>query len=143
MRITIDATSALIRSAGVKSYTYHWIRHLRRAAPLCDIRAYPYLRDFAHLDHETSMLGRGQTMQRLGVLYLSRATPLLDWIVRGSDVFHASNQVRRAPRGVKVTATIHDLTCWLMPELHTRANVAADRSFAEKILCRADGIIAV
>ena len=30
MRITIDATSTLVRSAGVKNYTYHWITHLRR-----------------------------------------------------------------------------------------------------------------
>ena len=30
MKITIDATSTLVRSAGVKNYTYHWITHLRR-----------------------------------------------------------------------------------------------------------------
>ena len=44
---------------------------------------------------------------------------------------------------MKLTATVHDLTCWLMPELHTDANVRADRSFAENILKRADGLIAV
>src|SRR5581483_1273182 len=43
----------------------------------------------------------------------------------------------------KITATVHDLTCWLMPELHTPANVRADRFFAENTLKRADGLIAV
>ena len=28
MRILIDATPLLLRSAGVKTYTYHWIQHL-------------------------------------------------------------------------------------------------------------------
>ena len=34
MRITIDDTSILLRSAGVKSYTYHWIHALRQARPM-------------------------------------------------------------------------------------------------------------
>lgn len=147
MTVTIDATSALLRSAGIKSYTYHLVRALRAlvgaAAGADEIRAYPYLNDFGRLDHEGSTLSRWGTLARVGVLYLSRSTPLLDAIVAGSDVFHASNQVRRAPRGVKLTATVHDLTCWLMPEFHTAANVRADRTFAEKILRRADGLIAV
>ena len=32
MRVVIDATPLLVRSAGVKNYLYHWILHLRRAA---------------------------------------------------------------------------------------------------------------
>jgi glycosyltransferase involved in cell wall biosynthesis len=141
--VTIDATSALLRSAGIKSYTYHLVRALRRIAEADEIRAYPYLKDFGALDHEASTLSRFATLSRIGALYLSRSTPLLDLMLAGSDVFHASNQVRRAPRGVKLTATIHDLTCWLIPELHTEANVRADRTFAEQILRRADGLIAV
>jgi glycosyltransferase involved in cell wall biosynthesis len=145
MRVTIDATSALLRSAGIKSYTYHWVRHLRRLAQADRIDAFPYLKDFGRLDHEASTLGPWQTYLRLALLYFVNApgNPALDWILAGSDIFHSSNQVRRAPRRVKLTATVHDLTCWLMPELHTPANVRADRSFAEKILCRADGLIAV
>jgi len=141
--VTIDATSTLLRSAGIKSYTYYLVRALRRIAKGDEIRAYPYLKDFGALDHEASTLSRFATLGRIAALYVSRSTPLLDVMLAGSDVFHASNQVRRAPRGVKLTATIHDLTCWLMPELHTEANVRADRNFAEKILRRADGLIAV
>ena len=44
---------------------------------------------------------------------------------------------------MKLTATIHDLTCWLMPEFHTEANIRADKTFAHHILRRADGLIAV
>jgi glycosyltransferase involved in cell wall biosynthesis len=145
MRVTIDATSALLRSAGIKSYTYHWVRHLRKQAQPGEIRAFPYLNDFGRLDHEASTLSDWQTLPRLALLYFVNApgNPALDWILAGSDIFHASNQVRRAPRRVKLTATIHDLTCWLMPELHTPGNVRADKSFAENILRRADGLIAV
>lgn len=145
MRVTIDATSALLRSAGVKNYTYHWVRHLRRLAHGDEIRAFPYLNDLGRLDHEASTLAGWQTLPRLAMLYFVNipGNPALDWILRGSDVFHASNQVRRAPNRVKLTATVHDLTCWLMPQFHTAANVRADRSFAEKILRRAAGLIAV
>ena len=145
MRVTIDATSALLRSAGVKNYTYHWVRHLRQLAQSDEIRAFPYLDDFGRLDHESSTLTEWQTLPRLALLYFVNApgNPALDWILSGSDIFHASNQVRRAPRRVKLTATVHDLTCWLMPQLHTPGNVRADKSFAEKILCRAAGLIAV
>ena len=143
MRVTIDATPVLLRSAGVKNYLYHWIRHLRRQAEHGEIRAFPYLNGFGRLDHEASILTPWQTIPRLAILSLSRSTPLLDLIVSGSGIFHASNQVRRAPRGVKLTATIHDLTCWLTPEFHTPANVQADLAFAESVWRRADGLIAV
>jgi glycosyltransferase involved in cell wall biosynthesis len=141
--VTIDATSALLRSAGIKNYTWHLVRALRCIAGEDQIRAYPYLSDFGALDHESSTVSRAGTIARIGVLYLSRSSPLLDLVLSGSDVFHASNQVRRAPRGVKLTATIHDLTCWLMPELHTAANVRADKTFADSILRRTDRLIAV
>jgi len=145
MRVTIDATSALLRSAGIKSYTYHWVQHLRRLAAGDRIDAFPYLDDFGRLDHEVSTIGFLPTYARLALLYFVNApgNPALDWVLRDSDIFHASNQVRIAPRLIKLTATVHDLTCWLMPELHTPGNVRADKSFAEKILCRANGLIAV
>jgi len=49
---------------------------------------------------------------------------------------------RHPPRRARLTATIHDMTCWMMPELHAAANLRADRNF-EGILRRADGLIAV
>jgi len=145
MRITIDATSALLRSAGVKSYTYHWLRALRQAARPCEeIRAFPFLRNFATLDHEHSALPPSATWPRIALVHAANGfgSIVLDKAIEGCDVYHASNMVRRVPTLPKLTATIHDLTCWLMPQHHTAANVQADRVFAERILKRADGLIA-
>ncbi len=146
MRITIDATSLLLRSAGVKNYTYHWIDHLRRqAGPGEEIRAFPLLGDLPPLDHEASALSLFATAPRLAMLQAANwmAPAVLDWAVAESDVFHASNMVRRVPKRTRLTATLHDLTSLLMPALHTRANVRADRSFFERIVRRADALIAV
>ncbi|MCX6620077.1 MAG: glycosyltransferase family 1 protein, partial [Acidobacteria bacterium] len=85
------------------------------------------------------------TLSRIGVLQAINHGfgPLLDLICVPYDIFHASNQVRVAPRRVRLTATLHDMTCWLMPEVHTEANVRADAGFARNILARADRLIAV
>ncbi len=145
MRVTIDATSALLRSAGVKNYTYHWVRQLRQQANGDQVRAFPYLGELGRLDHESSTLTRLQTLPRLALLYFVNlpANPAINWVLEDCDVFHASNQVRRAPRRVKLTATIYDLTCRLMPQFHTAANVRAEASFAAEIVRRADGLIAI
>jgi glycosyltransferase involved in cell wall biosynthesis len=143
MTITIDATSMLVRSAGVKNYVWHWLRHLRMQG--ADVRAFPFLTEIGVLDHEASALSRPSTMARLALIKSMNEVgfPPIDWVIRGADVFHATNLLRRAPRRARMTATIHDLTCWLMPEVHTPGNVKADHEFAETILLRADGLIAV
>ena len=146
MRVTIDATSALLRSAGIKGYTYHWLRHLRlQAGAGEEIRAFPMLDAWGRLDHERSALSRAGTLGRLAVLHAVNVfgSPILDRVLQGSDIFHASNLVRRAPHRARLTATIHDLTSWIMPEVHTPANARADQAFAERILKRAHGLIAV
>jgi alpha-1,3-rhamnosyl/mannosyltransferase len=68
---------------------------------------------------------------------------MLDLLLRGTDVFHAGNLVRKAPGRARLTATIHDLTSWIMPEVHRKSTLRADESFVERILKRADGLIAV
>jgi alpha-1,3-rhamnosyl/mannosyltransferase len=143
MRIIIDATSTLVRSAGIKNYIWHWARHLRKQG--ADVAAFPYIDDFGKLDHETSAVSRLATMARFALIKSMNEIgfPPLDWLIRDADIFHATNLLRRAPRRAKLTATIHDLTCWLMPEVHTPGNVKADREFADRILRRADGAIAV
>ncbi|HEY3743704.1 MAG TPA: glycosyltransferase family 1 protein [Bryobacteraceae bacterium] len=144
MRIEIDATSLLLRSAGIKNYTYHWIRHLQAAARTGDrVTAFPFLGELGDLNHDGSNLGRTGTLWRIATLYAANNLPLMDSLVRGADVFHASNQIRKPPERTPLTATVHDLTCWLMPELHTEANVRADKSFADHVLKRARGLIAV
>src|SRR5579871_4972451 len=106
MRITIDATSALLRSAGVKSYTYHWVRHLRLLAGGDEIRAFPCLGDFGRLNHEASVLPYWRTTSRIALLHSVNifGAAVLDAAIAGSDIFHASNQVRRAPGRARLTA---------------------------------------
>lgn len=143
MRIGIDATPLLLRSAGVKSYTYYWLASLRREAGERDaILAFPVPGPLGDLDHERSMAGFLRTAAGLAALHGLNASRL-PWAFPGLDVFHASTHWRNPPRRAKLTTTIHDMTCWLMPELHSKANVAVTRWVGENIAKRADGILAV
>ena len=144
MRVAIDAVPLLVRSAGVKNYLYYWIRHLTQEKRGVEFRLFPFLGEPGVLDHEDSAVSPAATMARLGLLFLLNGIPndLVGWIDPRIDVFHTC-KLLNPPRRAKLTATIHDLTCWLLPETHSPANVAADRRFAERILRRADGLIAV
>jgi glycosyltransferase involved in cell wall biosynthesis len=144
MRVVIDAVPLLIRSAGVKNYLYHWISHLRRAADGDTIRTFPHLNALGALTHEGSVAGRVRTFTGLGALAISNYSPLpvLDWMTHGADVFHATVLVRRPPRHTRLTATIHDMTGWLMPELHPASNLRAEHNFA-RLARSADRMIAV
>src|SRR5882724_7793264 len=144
MRIEIDATSLLLRSAGVKNYTYHWLRHLQATAGAGDsVTAFSFLGELGALNHDGSNIGRAGTLIRIATLLAVNKVQLIDWVAASGDIFHASNQVRKPPKRRALTATVHDLTCWIMPELHTAGNVRADQSFAEQVLKRARGLIAV
>ena len=67
----------------------------------------------------------------------------LSRILGKTEIFHASNQIHHAPRGPRLTATVYDMTCRLMPQFHTLANIQADRRFEDSVLRRADGLIAI
>jgi glycosyltransferase involved in cell wall biosynthesis len=69
-------------------------------------------------------------------------SPLLDAAIRGTDVFHASPVTLCVPSRAKLTATVDDLSAWLMPGLHTEEEIRANRAFSERVLLRADGLIA-
>ena len=144
MRVVIDATPLLVRSAGVKNYLYYWIQHLQRAAGPGVIGTFPRMEPLGPLNHERSVAGFWRTWSALGPLALANRTslPVADWLGRGADIFHMSNLLPRPPRRARITATIHDMTIWLMPELHATGNLRADRRFAE-VCKRADKLIAV
>jgi alpha-1,3-rhamnosyl/mannosyltransferase len=144
MRITIDAIPLLYRSAGVKNYLYYWIRHLRRQAGGDGIRLFPFLGEPDALDHERPAAGRLGAVARLGLAAALNRAPFdfASWISPRADVFHCS-KLLYPPRNARLTATIHDLTCWLMPEMHSPANVAAEKFFAERVWKRAGALIAV
>ena len=144
MRILIDATPLLLRSVGIKTYLYHWIQQLCQQAGNEQILTFPHLDKLGPLNHERSILTPAQTFPKLARLHLANLSPALaTWAIPKADVFHVSNQVRNPPRNTKLTATIYDLTCRLMPELHTEANIRADESLAKNILQKADALIAI
>jgi glycosyltransferase involved in cell wall biosynthesis len=146
MRILIDATPLLLRSAGVKNYTYYWIQNLWQQAQNDRILTLPSLARLGSLNHEHSIAGSALTYLHLGRVFAANAAPalpLLRWSMPKADVFHVSNQIRFPPKGVKLTATIYDMTCRLMPELHTAANILADENLAKNVLARADRLIAI
>ncbi len=143
MRITIDALPLLFRSAGVKNYLYYWIQHLQRE-PGADVRLFPFLGEAFNLNHEGAVTGRGAAALRLGLYFWINRLPaaFTQPMFSNSGVFHSSKLIH-PPRRAKLTATIYDLTCWLVPETHLPATVAAEHRFAEKIWQRADGLIAI
>lgn len=145
MRIAIDAMPLLLRSAGVKTYLLHWLIHMRRLAAPDEVLAWPWLNPTEQYSHETSVAGRAGTLARLALLHWNncRFLPPLHQLGGRADVFHASHQTRRPPRGCKLTATIYDMTCWLAPETHSPANVRALKHFASRVMLRADGLIAI
>ena len=146
MQILIDATPLLLRSAGVKNYTYYWIQQLWQQARNDRILTFPALASLGPLKHERSITGPVRTYMHLGLVFAANAAPslpLLRWTMPRADVFHVSNQIRVPPKGVRLTATIYDMTCRLMPEFHTAANIRADESLAKNVLARADRLIAI
>lgn len=146
MQILIDATPLLLRSAGVKNYTYYWIQSLWEQAGNDRISTLPGLLSLGALNHEGSIAGTARTYLHLGQVFAANrapALPILRWTLPKADVFHVSNQIRFPPKVRKLTATIYDMTCRLMPELHTAANIQADESLAKNVLTRADRLIAI
>ena len=145
MKLFIDATSLLLPSAGVKNYIHYWVDALDRCAPPDTIHAFPFIRVSRTIDHQESVVGPLATASRLLFVRFANlpGNHLLDIVCRNPDVFHASQHVFNPPRSSALTATVFDMTCWIMPETHTAANVAATKKHAEQILCRADGLIAI
>ena len=149
MRIFVDAIPLLVRSAGVKNYLFHWITHLRRLLGRDQIPLFPFLGGLGELDHEGSIADPPGTLARQGLLFALNYipthawhNPLLDVVEPHADIFHAT-KLLHPPRRPRLSATLHDMTCWLMPEFHQAANVAAEKRFAEWIWKPAAGLIAV
>jgi glycosyltransferase involved in cell wall biosynthesis len=145
MRIVIDASSLLMRSAGVKTYVYGWLRALLTHAAPGEIAAFPFVKTVAGLNHEKSLVDRAGTRNRLRLLGLINLSPnpLLDLLLCRHDLFHASQHIVNPPHSITLTATVFDMTCWLVPEMHTPENVAATKRHAARVLRRADKLIAI
>jgi len=144
MRIFIDAVPLLVRSAGVKNYLFHWIVYLRRLLGDEQVRLFPFLDRLPDLDHQGSIADPPGTLARQALLFAMNLRPnhAADLMAPPDGIFHAT-KLLYPPRQLRLTATLHDLTCWLLPEFHQSANVAAEKRFAEHIWKRAAGLVAV
>ena len=144
MRIAIDAIPLLVRSAGVKNYLFYWISHLRQLLGDRQVPLFPFLDHLPDLNHEGSIVDPVGTLARQGLLYALNLQPnrVWDWIGPRTDIFHTT-KLLNPPRLPRLTATVYDMTCWLLPEFHQPANVAAEKRFAGRIWKRAAGLIAI
>ncbi|MDZ7638212.1 MAG: glycosyltransferase family 1 protein [Bryobacterales bacterium] len=145
MKIAVDAFPFLLRSAGVKTALYEWVKAMREEGTSHRISCFPYLQLPTSLDHERSPLPRLNTWLRLAYVHLFNKVPLplRDAIAPRADLFHISIHLHHPPSSVPITTTIHDMTVWLVPETHTPGNVRANKEFAERVYPQARGLIAV
>ena len=141
----IDATSLLLRSAGVKTYTYELIKALRQEHSAGEVCLFPFLDFPPDYDHGRSPLPYLSTLLRIAALHFGNIpnNPAWNLLGRSTDVFHCSNQCKNPPANTMLTATVHDMTCWLTPEFHSAANVRADAFYAKRVLKQAQALIAV
>jgi alpha-1,3-rhamnosyl/mannosyltransferase len=154
MRVCVDCSPLLINCAGVKSYLYYFARNLQLYAGENEFEAFPFLGSFGGLDlldssqglqHEESMIGRHWTTARL--LFINMANKgrhsALNWFTPGADIFHATNHVRNPPTNKKLTTTLHDLTCWTVPDCHPPSHIEMEQSFVQRVVLKADSLIAI
>ena len=145
MRICVDCTPFLVRSAGVKTYLYYLVKSLRATAEGREVFCFPFLDQPGSLRHDASTRGRWGSLARAA--FATRLNgpwnPISHWATRGADLFHASNLVRARPRQIPLTTTVHDLTAFRLPALHTAQTIAADQAFFSKVVSRARQVIAV
>ena len=144
MKVVIDATALLMRSAGVKTYIWHWLRALQNLPGTNRFTGFPFLTHLPALRHDRSVLSGLATLPRFVISRAAdRIEPILDACIRDADVFHTSNAEHHRPRRARSTATIHDLTALKFPEAHTALNQRIDRRFFTQTLPAADRLIAV
>jgi alpha-1,3-rhamnosyl/mannosyltransferase len=138
--VCIDCSPLLVRSAGVKTYLYHWLSALRSLEPaaigtfLAPSRLTGLQHDKGHW-HHPARIALLQSLNRLPSAFCGAVVP-------PGEFFHISSLLRKPPRR-RLTATLYDLTPWIVPEFHTGAVVAAEKAAAAGVLQRADGIIAI
>jgi glycosyltransferase involved in cell wall biosynthesis len=139
-RICIDCSPLLVRSAGVKTYLYHWLRALRNGQS--DMITGFLDPPADELDHTAGLSCHFLALAALWVMNRS-SSALVSRVAPECSVFHASNLLRRFPKRPRLSATIHDLTAWIVPQFHSPIQRKADQAFADGLLRSAHGMICV
>jgi hypothetical protein len=107
---------------------------------------FPPVGELLPIDHVLNTEGRWRTnLGRLLVHFSNiRGNRILELFAAGADVFHSSQHLQNPPRrSTALTSTIYDMTCWLLPDMHSRANVEPTKHFAARVLRRAAACLAV
>ncbi len=145
MRLTLDLTPTLLRSAGVKNHLYYWARALAESRGHNEIEYFPFLNRMDPLHHDQGRESGIPDWRLVLIAALNHpaTNPIARRMLPRFSLFHGSPQSHIPPRTHRLTSHIHDLTCWRMPEFHSRANNAAAYRMAESVWKRADGLIAV
>jgi len=145
MKILVDAFPFLLRSAGVKTALYEWTRALAAIEGIHCVQCFPWLQLPPSIDHQRSPLPRLNTFARLLYVHLFNKMPaaVRNVATARADLFHISIHLRQPPTRMPISTTIHDMTCWVVPETHMPANVAANKAFAEHVYPMARGLLAV
>jgi glycosyltransferase involved in cell wall biosynthesis len=144
MNVVVDATALLLRSAGVKTYIWQWLRALQALPGENRFSGFPFFPELPPLRHDRSVLTPIETWPRFIVSRAAdRIQPLLEACIGDADVFHTSNAERYKPRKSRLTATIHDLTTLKFPAAHTAINRGIDKRFFKQVLPATDKLIAV
>jgi glycosyltransferase involved in cell wall biosynthesis len=145
VKLLVDCFPFLLRSAGVKTALYEWVRALRAAEGNHQVACFPWLPLPDTIHHQQSVLPRAGTFSRMAFVHGYNKTPgwLRNALTPRADLFHISMHLWHAPTRLPITTTIHDMTCWTVPETHTPQNVKANREFAERVYPRARGLLAV
>src|SRR5271157_4439812 len=107
MRVCLDCTPLLGKSAGIKSYLHYLYSSMCDCAGSRKLSAFPFLRNPGVLRHDRSTLSRLSTDCRVIVARYAGFSwsPLLELAAGRADVFHASNLAARGPRWVVPTTT--------------------------------------
>src|SRR5277367_2585490 len=93
--VCIDCSPLLLRSAGVKTYLYHWVRALRAQSPQ-SIRTFLAPADRGRLNHDGGpRMHPAQIAALVALSHLPRFVS--DMAVPRCDVFHASSLLRGLP----------------------------------------------
>ncbi len=145
MRVVIDITPLLIRSAGVKAVVYHWTQAMFAEAAPGEVSVFPALGKLGALNHESSVASRPRTAFALVQWVLNNRynVPVTELYARPGDIFHATNQIWRPPKGRRLTATLHDVTAWKLPDKHDKGTLVLDHNWLTRVLKPAAGLLAV
>jgi len=125
MKICLDCTPFLVRSAGVKAYLYYLNHYLHATAEGREIVCFPFLSRPGSLRHDASTLGGFASRARPRSPLAS--TALESYLQMGghrADLFHASIWCAMCPQN-RPDDYVHDLTSFLLPEMHTRQTIRA------------------